>query len=206
MKKKNIILLVVTIVLFVLLGTTMAYFGWTSSEENKDQIVDVTISGGSGSCDMFEDNNKLLYPTSAREKGRIIKVKVKQKMAQNAFVSWNLVINSINRDSLTTSGLKHKTFKYELINDTTGLSYGTGSFENVTNNSTITLSTNKETLIYNKEYIFILYLWIDGTIGTNPSDMMNEPYNFDLNCNITGTDMKVVSELPKNIMYRIKYL
>ena len=56
----------------------MAYFGWTSSEENKDQIVDVTISGGSGSCDMFEDNNKLLYPTSAREKGRIIKVKVKQ--------------------------------------------------------------------------------------------------------------------------------
>ena len=48
MKKKNIILLVVTIVLFVLLGTTMAYFGWTSSEENKDQIVDVTISGGSG--------------------------------------------------------------------------------------------------------------------------------------------------------------
>ena len=206
MKKKNIILLVVTIVLFVLLGTTMAYFGWSSSEENKDQIVDVTISGGSGSCDMFEDNNKLLYPTSAREKGRIIKVKVKQKMAQNAFVSWNLVINSINRDSLTTSGLKHKTFKYELINDTTGLSYGTGSFENVTNNSTITLSTNKETLIYNKEYIFILYLWIDGTIGTNPSDMMNEPYNFDLNCNITGTDMKVVSELPKNIMYRIKYL
>ncbi|MDY2803828.1 MAG: leucine-rich repeat protein, partial [Bacilli bacterium] len=57
--------------------------------------------------------------------------------------------------------------------------------------TTITLSTDKETLDYNKEYTFILYLWIDGTIGNNPLDMTNQPYNFDLNCNITGTDKKI---------------
>ena len=113
-------------------------------------------------------------------------------MATNAFVTWNLVVNSINETTLTTSGLKHKSFKYELVNDTTGVSYGTGSFENVTNGTTITLSTDKETLDYNKEYTFILYLWIDGTIGNNPLDMTNQPYNFDLNCNITGTSTKIV--------------
>lgn len=192
MKKKNIILLIIAIVMFILVGSTMAYFGWSSSAENKDQLVDVTVAGGTGSCDKLSDNNKLLYPTSTREKGRILKVTTKQQMATNAFVTWNLVVNSINETTLTTAGLKHKSFKYELVNDTTGVSYGTGSFENVTNGTTITLSTDKETLDYNKEYTFILYLWIDGTIGNNPLDMTNQPYNFDLNCNITGTSTKIV--------------
>ena len=196
MKKKNIILLIIAIVMFILVGSTMAYFGWSSSAENKDQLVDVTVAGGTGSCDKLSDNNKLLYPTSTREKGRILKVTTKQQMATNAFVTWNLVVNSINETTLTTSGLKHKSFKYELVNDTTGVSYGTGSFENVTNGTTITLSTDKETLDYNKEYTFILYLWIDGTIGNNPLDMTNQPYNFDLNCNITGTDTKVTPPVP----------
>ena len=191
MKKKNIILLIIAIVMFILVGSTMAYFGWSSSAENKDQLVDVTVSSGTGSCDKYQDNEKLLVPTSTRERGRIIKVKAKQQMATNAFITWNLVINSINESTLTTSGLKHSSFKYELVNDTTGASYGTGNFENVTEGTTITLSTDKETLDYNKEYTFILYLWIDGTIGNNPLDMTNQPYNFDLNCNITGTDKKI---------------
>ena len=191
MKKKNIILLIIAIVLFVLVGSTMAYFGWSSTAVNKDQLVDVTVSGGTGTCDKLSDNSKLLYPTSTREKGRILKVTTKQQMASNAFVTWNLVVNSINDTSLTTSGLKHSSFKYELINDTTGVTYGTGNFANVSNGSTITISTDKETLDFNKEYTFILYLWIDGTIGNNPLDMANQPYNFDLVCNITGTDTKI---------------
>lgn len=206
MKKKNIILLIIAIVMFILVGSTMAYFGWSSSAENKDQLVDVTVAGGTGSCDKLSDNNKLLYPTSTREKGRILKVTTKQQMATNAFVTWNLVVNSINETTLTTSGLKHKSFKYELVNDTTGVSYGTGSFENVTNGTTITLSTDKETLDYNKEYTFILYLWIDGTIGNNPLDMTNQPYNFDLNCNITGTSTKVTPPVSTNMVQYIRYL
>ncbi len=206
MGKKNIILLIIAIVLFVLVGTTMAYFGWSSTAVNKDQLVDVTVSGGTGSCDKLSDNSKLLYPTSAREKGRILKVTTKQQMAANAFVTWNLVVNSINDTSLTTSGLKHKSFKYELVNDTTGVSYGTGNFANVSNGSTITLNTDKETLDFNKEYTFILYLWIDGTIGNNPLDMANQPYNFDLVCNITGTDTKITPPAPTNMAKYIRYL
>ena len=206
MNKKNIILLIIAIVLFVLLGTTMAYFGWSSSEENKNQLVDVTVSSGTGSCDKYQDNEKLLVPTSTRENGRIIKVKAKQQMAQNAFITWSLVINSINETTLTTSGLKHNSFKYELVNDTTGVSYGTGNFENVSVGTTINFSTDKETLDINKEYIFILYLWIDGTIGNNPLDMASQPYNFDLNCSITGTDTKITPPAPSKLSQYIRYI
>lgn len=191
MKKKNIVLLIIAIVLFLIVGSTMAYFGWSSTSENKDQLVDVTISGGTGSCDKVSDNQKLLFPTSNKSKGRIITIKAKQKMAQNAFISWDLVINSINESTLTTSGLKHKTFKYELVNTTTGVSYGTGNFEGVDEGTTIKISTNNETIDFNTEYTFTLYLWIDGTMGVNPLDMGDQPYNFDLNCNITGTSTKV---------------
>lgn len=191
MKKRNIILLIIAIVLFVLVGSSMAFFGWSSTSENKDQLVDVTISGGTGSCTKITDNQKLLYPTSSKTNGRIITAKAKQQMAQNAFISWSLKVNSINEDSLTTTGLKHKSFKYELVNTTTGVSYGSGNFENVSTGTTKTMSTTTETLDYNTEYTFTLYLWIDGTIGNNPLDMNNQPYDFDLTCSITGTDTKV---------------
>lgn len=191
MKKRNIILLTIAIVLFVLVGSSMAYFGWSSTSENKDQLVDVTISGGTGSCTKITDNQKQLYPISTKTNGRIITVKAKQQMAQNAFISWSLKVNSINESTLTTTGLKHKSFKYELVNTTTGVSYGSGNFESVSAGTTKTMSTTTETLDYNTEYTFTLYLWIDGTIGNNPLDMSGQPYNFDLSCSITGTDTKV---------------
>ena len=196
MKKKNIILLVITIVLFLLVGSTMAYFGWSSTSENKDQTIDVTISSGTGSCDKLSDNQKSLYPTSSKNNGRILTVKAKQMMAPNAIITWKLKINSINESTLTTSGLKHKTFKYELVNSNTGVSYGTGNFENVSAGDIITLSTTEETLDYNTEYTFTLYLWIDGTIGTNSLDMNNQPYDFDLSCSITGTGTKKSNATP----------
>lgn len=193
MKKRNIILLVITIVLFLLVGSTMAYFGWSSTSENKDQTIDVTISGGTGSCTKASDNQKLLYPTSSKTNGRIITIKAKQQMAQNAIITWNLKVNSINESTLTTTGLKHKSFKYELVNTTTGVSYGSGNFESISAGTTKTMSTTTETLDFNTEYTFTLYLWIDGTIGNNPLDMSNQPYDFDLSCSITGTDTKISS-------------
>ncbi|MGM9881242.1 MAG: hypothetical protein ACI31S_00130, partial [Bacilli bacterium] len=44
---------------------------------------------------------------------------------------------------------------------------------------------------YGREYTFTLYLWIDGTMGENPSDMTDQEYDFDISCSITGTENKV---------------
>jgi len=71
MKKKNIILLIIAIVMFILVGSTMAYFGWSSSAENKDQLVDVTVAGGTGSCDKLSDN--IIISNIHKRKGKNIK-------------------------------------------------------------------------------------------------------------------------------------
>lgn len=187
LSKKNIILLITTIVLIILLGGTIAYFGWTSTEENKDSLVDVTLVGGQGVCDKLTDNNKLLVPTNARENGRVITLKVSQEVSSYAVIAWDMIINRLNTTQTTTDGLRSKYFKYELINTTTNTSYGSGTFENIADGSTITLSSN-EKLQMKKEYTFTLYLWIDGELGSNPADMQNQTYDIDMNCAITGTD------------------
>lgn len=189
--KTRLIILSITILILIIIGTTVAYFGWSSSDIDEDSIVDVSVSSGSGVCEKASDNDKLLVPTSSRNNGRIIKINAKQLMATNATITWNLVVNRINTTTTTTTGLKHNSFKYELINNTTGVSYGSGNFANITNGSTITFSSTLETIDYDTNYEFILYLWIDGTLGDNPLDMADQTFDFDINCNITGTDTKL---------------
>lgn len=183
--KKNVILFFVLIGVIILIGGTISFFGWSS---DSDSGIDVTISSGSGECSKITDNTKLLVPTSSRENGRIVTIKAKQMMAQSAVITWSLVINQINSHGTEASGLKHESFKYELINSTTGVSYGSGNFASLDNGSTITFSTSEEVLDYNTEYVFTLYLWIDGTLGVNPIDMSDQTFDFDISCGITGTD------------------
>ena len=192
LSKKNIILIIIVLVLVILLGGTLAYFGWSTTEEGISSTIDVTTTGGNNNyCSKISDNEKLLIPTSTREKGRIITMTAKQESSTNAFISWTLTINKINTSTTTTSGLKHESFKYELVNSTTGVSYGSGNFSEVMDGSTIIFSTEEETIDYGREYTFTLYLWIDGTMGENPSDMAEQEYDFDISCSITGTDNKV---------------
>ena len=184
-------MLVIILILVILIGGTIAYFGWSTTSEGISSTIDVTVSGGNNNyCSKASDNDKLLLPVSSRDKGRIITMSAKQESSTNAFISWSLTINAINTSTTTTNGLKNTTFKYELINTTTGVSYGKGDFSRVTEGTTITF-TAEETIDYGKEYTFTLYLWIDGTMGVNPSDMAGQAYDFDISCSITGTDNKV---------------
>lgn len=186
---KNYKIFIIVTICIVLLGIsgTLAYFIWSSTSENKDTTVDVTISGGKGVCEKITDNDKLLIPVASRDEGRVITIKANQELAESAVITWNMTINSINTEDTTTNGLKHESFKYELVNTTTNTSYGSGDFSEITEGSTIVFSADEKILI-NTDYVFTLYLWIDGFWGTNPSDMTNQPYNFSLVCNITGAD------------------
>ena len=180
-KKKTILIIsIISLTLLLVIGGTLAFFGWFG----QDSSVSLLVSSGTGSCTMKEDNQISLIPTSAKENGRIIKLSANQQMATKAYITWDLVVNSIN-------GLKHESFKYELVNSTTGVSYGTGDFANITNeegSNTITFMNTNEKLDYNTDYEFTLYLWIDGVEFTNPTTMANQDFDFDINCSITGTD------------------
>ena len=191
-KKKKIILITLSVVLtiFVVIGGSLAYFGWTTSE---DEIahVDVNVSSGTGSCTLINDNNTELFPTSSKYRNRIIKLSAKQEMAQKAYITWDLVVNNIE-------GLQDESFKYELINNTTGEVYtsnGSGNFKDVTSGTTITFSHPTEVLGYNMDYSFTLYLWIDGeNFSNNYLTMADQELDIDMNCNITGTEEGTVLE------------
>jgi len=203
---KNIILLSIILILLLLAGGTLAFFGWSSTDEDMDRMVDVTVSSGSGECSKLEDNAKLLIPVSSKEKGRVITINTKQTMAKNAVITWDLTVNKLNKEGDTTSGLKDESFKYELKNKTTGVSYGSGNFSGITDeNNTITFSTTKETLDYNVDYEFVLYLWIDGIrFEKNSLNMASQDYDFNIVCNVTGVANEI--DAPKYLSAHISNL
>ena len=190
--------------LFIILGVlllgvltvlgTYAYYAWSSTSEDKDATVAVSSVNGLGECDKVTDNRKILWPVSSRNNGRIVNINAKQMLSEYAFITWTLTIDSINTQDTETDGLKHRSFKYELVNTTTGVSYGSGNFEGKDVGDTITFSNNTENLAYDTNYTFTLYLWIDGTIGRNPSDITDQTYQFSLVCDITGEGTNKVHE------------
>ena len=185
--KKTLFIILGVLLLGVLtvLGT-YAYYAWSSNEENKDATIAVSSVNGLGQCNKTADNEKLLWPVSNRNNGRIVNVNAKQTLSEYAYITWTLTIDSINTQETETTGLKHQSFKYELVNTTTGVSYGSGNFEGKEVGDTITFSNNTENLAYDTNYAFTLYLWIDGTMGRNPNDITNQTYQFSLVCDITG--------------------
>ena len=56
----------------------------------------------------------------------------------DAVITWNLTVNKLNKEGDTTSGLKDESFKYELKNKTTGVSYGSGNFADITDENKYT--------------------------------------------------------------------
>ncbi len=193
--KKTLFIILGVLLLGVLtvLGT-YAYFAWSSTGDAKDATIAVSSVNGLGQCNKATDNQKILWPVSSRDKGRIVNINAKQTLSEYAYITWTLTINSINTQDTETNGLKHQSFKYELVNTTTGISYGSGNFQNLNVGDTITFSNNTENLAYDTNYTFTLYLWIDGTIGRNPSDMTDQTYQFSLVCDITGEGTNKVQD------------
>lgn len=189
MNEKNKILLIIGITLLsivLLIGGTVAFFGWRADRE---ATIDVTIAAGRGECSLISDNNILLEPTNSKEKGRIIKLKAKQEVKSLATLAWNINVKDIN-------GLQHETFKYELINTTTGTTYSSptgNNFKDIVSGNTLSLTNESEILRFGQEYEYTLYLWIDGTMGNNPLEMADQIFNFDINCTITGIEISQVN-------------
>jgi len=66
--------------------------------------------------------------------------------------------------------------------------YNFGSITSSEGSNTINFENAAETLDYNKDYTFTLYLWIDGETFTNPTVMANQEFNFDMRCSITSAN------------------
>ena len=190
MNKKNMskifMIFGISILVIAIIGSTFAYYVWTTGEEDTTKIVTgigaatVIFDGGS---DIADAN---LRPVSDKSKGIIKNINVK---GDTTGLTFNMYLDLIT----LPDALKEESFRYALYNGETlkkegnfSSDYLTSNTSTCTENSTthITLLTNEAISTSNTTYT--LYIWIDGANYTNPNTMMNQTFSFKLHANGEG--------------------
>ena len=190
-KKKKIFLItgISLLVLIAIVGGTYAWYVWTTSDSDTTKIVagvgaaTVTFDGGS-------DINANLRPVSDKSKGIVKNISVKGDTTGLVFNMY-LDITSID------TGLKDKSFRYELYKGTTKVKEGNFSDSYLTSNTvTCTKNNTNHIVLLTNESIstsktsYTLYIWIDGANYTNPNTMMNKTFSFKLHADGEGAVLK----------------
>ena len=190
MNKKNMskifMIFGISILVIAIIGSTFAYYVWTTGEEDTTKIVTsigaatVIFDGGS------DIENANLRPVSDKSKGIIKTISVK---GDTTGLTFNMYLDLIT----LPDALKEESFRYALYNGETlkkegnfSSDYLTSNTSTCTENSTthITLLTNEAISTTNVTYT--LYIWIDGANYTNPNTMMNQTFSFKLHANGEG--------------------
>ena len=183
--KKFMLFGLIVLVITIAVSSTYAYYVWTTSDSDTTKIVagvgaaTVTFNGGS-------DINANLRPVSDKSKGIIKNISVK---ADTTGLVFNMYLDITSIDT----GLKDKSFRYELYKGTTKVKEGNFSDSYLTSN-TVTCSknnTNHIVLLTNESIStsktsYTLYIWIDGANYTNPNTMMNKTFSFKLHADGEG--------------------
>ena len=198
MEKTNKKLAIVSILLAVIItgiGVSFGYFIWNSAN-NTD--ISFTVEGAvvelSDGADIKGANLMpvINYTTGGSDVvKKDIKIKLKNNVTSDVTVDFKLKINSID------SGLKHSSFKYNLVN-ASGTSISSGDFATSKAGDSISLlslsSTNGTLTTSLTDYI--LYIYIDGTVD-NPSSMMNQSFDFSFVVDGSNSTVEHISAVKK---------
>ena len=190
MEKKSKIFMIVGVVVLVIaiVGSTLAYYVWTTSSDEETKIVSkvgaatIKFDGGSSI------ENASLRPVSDKTKGIVKEIKM---VANTTGIKANLYLDIVSIDE----ELKNTTFKFFLAKSSTAAGAtkeGNFSAEYLTSN-TVTCTTNSTNHIVllsdfevpTSQVTYILYIWIDGTVD-NDSSMMSKSFSFKLHADGTG--------------------
>ena len=198
MEKTNKKLAIVSILLAVIItgiGVSFGYFLWNSAN-NTD--ISFTVEGAvvelSDGTDIKGAN---LMPVINYTAGgsdvvkKDIKIKLKDNVTSDVTVDFKLKINSID------SGLKHSSFKYNLVN-ASGTSVSSGDFATSKAGDSISLlslSSTNGTLTTSLTG-YTLYIYIDGTVD-NPSSMMNQSFDFSFVVDGSNSTVEHISAVKK---------
>ena len=173
MEKNKIVIGGTLLLLAIVIGSTFAWWTWTTSNEQNTNVV-VTFGGATISYEDGEDiTNNNLIPTSTKEKG----ISKQITMSSTSLVYLNLDMTIVSLDA----GLKDASFKYGLYNSE-GTPVVEGNFASSNQNDVISLLENIE--VSSAEQVYTLYIWIDGNMP-NPSTMYNQNFEFRLNASAT---------------------
>lgn len=183
MKKKYLIIGIILIIILSI-GTTFAWYTWSSSDEDETKIVTslgaITVYYDSGS----NIEGIRLKPSATKEEGIIKTITVKSDQESKYKLSFNLYLD-INT---LPDGLKDASFKYELYKigteeaivsgDFTQTSLDTNLVSCTTNNTNHIVLVSDET-ITTEVSTYVLYIWIDGNMQ-NDMDMQNQDFEFKI--------------------------
>ena len=198
MEKTNKKLAIVSILLAVIItgiGVSFGYFLWNSAN-NTD--ISFTVEGAvvelSDGTDIKGANLMpvINYTTGGSDVvKKDIKIKLKDNVTSDVTVNFKLKINSID------SGLKHSSFKYNLVN-ASGTSISSGDFATSKAGDSISLlslSSTNGTLTTSLTG-YTLYIYIDGTVD-NPSSMMNQSFDFSFVVDGSNSTVEHISAVKK---------
>ncbi len=198
MEKTNKKLAIVSILLAVIItgiGVSFGYFLWDSAN-NTD--ISFTVEGAVVELsDGADIKGASLMPVINYTTGgsdvvkKDIKIKLKDNVTSDVTVNFKLKINSID------SGLKHSSFKYNLVN-ASGTSVNSGDFATSKAGDSISLlslSSTNGTLTTSLTG-YTLYIYIDGTVD-NPSSMMNQSFDFSFVVDGSNSTVEHISATKK---------
>ena len=198
MEKTNKKLAIVSVLLAVIItgiGVSFGYFIWNSAN-NTD--ISFTVEGAvvelSDGTDIKGANLMpvINYTTGGSDVvKKDIKIKLKNNVTSDVTVDFKLKINSID------SGLKHSSFKYNLVN-ASGTSVSSGDFATSKAGDSISLlslSSTNGTLTTSLTG-YTLYIYIDGTVD-NPSSMMNQSFDFSFVVDGSNSTVEHISATKK---------
>jgi len=195
--KKIILVLGILTVIFTIIGGSLAYFSWISSEAQKTNIVftvERTFSCAADGGGSITNNSAIIVPTlvNSNTTGNYIKreVKVTPTINQNGKTIYMDLWLDINR---LDSGLSNSVnFKYAFTTSNTSNTTGvvtSGNFNGKVGNTNANemTSSNRVNLLSNKSYsatttdTYYLWIWLDAE--ETSSDTMDQSFSLSLNGN-----------------------
>ena len=193
--KKIILILGILTVIFTIIGGSLAYFSWISSETQKTNIVftvERTFSCAADGGGSITNNSAIIVPTlvNSNTTGNYIKreVKVTPTINQNGKTIYMDLWLDINK---LDSGLSNSVnFKYAFTTSSTSNTTGviaSGNFNGKVGNTNANemTSSNRVNLLSNKSYsatttdTYYLWIWLDAE--ETSSDTMDQSFSLSLN-------------------------
>ena len=181
-EKKIAIVLFVLAIVFVIIGSTFAYWNWQSSANDKTNVTFTVTSGFSCGADgggSITNQQKMLAPTTCTNSTyafqRTIVTNVTNSRSGSVYMDLWLDVNTIG------SGLSaSQNFRYavtEQANDCTNNILAEGTFSGVQDGGKVTLLEGTEYASTGNN-TYYLYIWLDAA-ETSPSTQ-NQAFNISL--------------------------
>ncbi len=196
------IFLAISIVLFLIVGSTLAYFSWTSGSSESTAISFTLSDNLSCSADgggNITSSNTQLAPATCTDSEhaiqRTITTSVTNDNGGSAYLSLSLKVNQMASELAAS-----ENFKYALTTNATSCTTGvleSGTFTGATANSTFTILEDQEYQTSPATGTYYLYIWLDEAESNN--NTQNKTFNLSLTGVCTNqAPSSIVSTIAEN--------